>query len=195
MSDLPGVPEPNVMVEPGELHMEVIDLGTRRVWQSLHPVGRDEYEAMHFEPPLVKVGLGRAAMDAHGFRRSPEADEDGPMERRALHGRVFVFCAMPEGAGMASAAEPGGPQQLMVNKHHSLLYRAGRSLDFMRLPDGQELVHVIAAEEGAPPPKLPEGWQRESVALAQDLLVELPCPTTVYFFPNGDSYQGPARRP
>jgi hypothetical protein len=150
---------------------------------------------MVLEAPLVKVGLGRAAMDAHWFRRSPGAPEDGAVELRELYGREFLFCAMPEVAGLGESVEPGGPRRLMVNKHHSLLYRAGRSLDFLRLPEGLELVHVIAADEGAPPLKLPEGWTRESVVLESDFVVHLPCPATVFFFPNGDSFQGPVERP
>lgn len=192
-TDVPGVPARNLMLEPRETHMEILDLSTRQVWQSLLPVSLEDCEAMELEAPFTKIGAGRAAMDAHGFRRSPGAGADGPMARREFAGRAFAFCAMPaEDRGQTG---PAGPRQLLVDKHHSLLFRAGRSVDFLRLPDRSELVHVIAAEEGAPPLKIPEGWTRETVLLDADYVVQLPCPTTVFFFPNGDSFQGPVTGP
>ena len=62
--------------------MEVMDLSTRQVWQSRLPVSPEEYEAMTLEPPFTNVGVGCEAMDAHWFRRSPGAAEDGPMDFR-----------------------------------------------------------------------------------------------------------------
>lgn len=184
-----GVLVENVIAEPGGLHMELMDATTREVWQSRLSVRREDYGAMVPAVPFVKIGIGRIAADAHGFRRSPGAGEDGPMERRVLGGREFLYCAKPvEDLGQTG---PDGPRQLRVEKHHSLLFRAGRSVEYLRLPDGTRLVHVIAAEAGAAPAKLPDGWKRETVELQSDLTVHLPCPATVFFFANGDSFQGP----
>lgn len=187
------VPQQNFMEIPSEPHMEVLDVGSRQVWQSRHPVDRADYEAMSLEAPFIKVGLGRAAMDAHWFRRSPRATEDGPVEVRDFAGRAFAFCAMPE-KDLGPTGD-GGPRELFVDKHHSLLFRAGRAIDFLRLPDGDSLVHVIAARSGAEPLQLPERWVRETAELHDDLTVDLPCPTRVFFFPNGDSFQGPVAFP
>ena len=152
MSDaLQCVSEQNLMLEPGGLHMEVMDLPTRRVWQSRRSLAREAYDAMELEPPLVKVGIGRGAMDEHWFRRSPGAPQDGQLACREIDGREFVLCAMPVGEASEAPAGPEHSRRLLVNKHHSLLFRAGRRVDYLRLPGGLELIHVIAAAPGARP--------------------------------------------
>ena len=132
-------------------------------------------------------------MDEHWFRRSPGAAEDGPVALREFGGHEFLHCANPVGNPMAEPIEPGGPRLLMVDKHHSLVFRAARSLGFMRSDEGIDLVHLVRAAEGAPPLKVPAGWTLETVELESDYVVHLPNPATVYFFPNGDSYQGPVQ--
>ena len=70
-------------------------------------------------------------------------------------------------------------------------FAAGREVPVLLRPDGERFVHVVEGGEGKPPLSLPEGWKLESVKLAEDWVLQLPTPTTVFFFPNGDSYQGP----
>ena len=90
-----------------------------------------------------------------------------------------------------------------VDKHHLLLFRAGRKLEIMDLGDGFDYVPLVVGARGAitgarasasPRPRaLPEGWSVRTLRLERDLVVELPNPTRVAFFVNGDSFQGPVR--
>jgi hypothetical protein len=78
-----------------------------------------------------------------------------------------------------------------VHKHHVIRFVAGREVSVLLHPEGKRFVHVIEGGAGKAPLSLPEGWKLESLKLAEDWIVALPTPTTVFFFPNGDSYQGP----
>jgi hypothetical protein len=186
-----AIGEGNFLVDPAEPHMEVLDTQTREVWQSRLPVSRDEYDAMVIDAPLIKIGIGCAAMDAHYFRRSPGAAHDGPVRLREISGRVFLFCAMPDAAGPTRPFGPEGPSQLIVNKFHTVHYGDERPLQWIRLPDGRDFVHVIEGGPDKAPLALPEGWIQRREHLNRPLTIHLPAPTTVFFFRNGDSYQGP----
>lgn len=178
------------MVGAQELHMEILEPTSRNVWQSLEPVTRAEYDAFRLEAGFVKVGIGRGAMDEHWFDRSPGANASGPMEVRKFGGREFGLCARP-----ASAPEllfgPDGPRRLLVEKHHVMRFTAGRAIPVLVLPEGTEYVHVIDGGSGEPALQLPEGWRLRQVSLDEDWIVRLPHPATVFFFPRGDSFQGP----
>jgi len=158
----PAVIPNNAIVDSTDLHMEIIDTSTREVWQGLQPTTGDEYRALELEPPFSGVGIGRGAMDESYFRRSPGADADGPMRTMRIGERVFSLCARPLGA--ATPAGEKGPRQY---------------------------VHTI---DGGPDKEallLPDGWLVRSVEIDETWTVDLPAPTTAFFFRNGDSFQGP----
>ena len=191
MSDEASTPRANFIRESRDLHIEIIDTNTRQVWQALDPSTRERFQKLVVEPPLAKVGIGRGAMDRSYFRRSPDATEDGPMLTREVDGHVFSLCARPE--GMTLPGGPKGPRQVTVHKHHAVIYLAGRALDWMCLPDGSEYVHVIDGGPDKDALVLPAGWTTRTEALTRELAIDLPCPGTVFFFANGDSFQGPIK--
>jgi hypothetical protein len=183
----PEIPKKNIQTDLDQPHMEILDTSTARVWQVMSGVTRAEYDALEVVLPYVKVGVAPGNMDGGYFTRSPRQDVDGPMEVRDLFGHTWVYCASPLGAPELVAGEKG-PRKITVDKHHVVIYRAGRELNYLTLPDGSEYVHVIPGNE---PLVLPEGWQLRSEQVEQERSIELPAPATVFFFPNGDSYQGP----
>ena len=185
-----GVPPENFMISPGQPHMEIMDTRSQQVWQSLEPVLREDYDSMEIEPHHRRVGLGFGTMDEHCFRRSPDATEDGPMELTEFAGRQFVRCARPD-SPPTQPEGAGGPTRLSVHKFHTLIYRAGRSVDVITLPDGAEYIHVIDGGDSKAPLELPEGWTLRTMDVTEELIVDLPTPTTAWFFPNRDSFQGP----
>jgi hypothetical protein len=189
-SRLARAPEQNFPRDARELHAEVMESATLEVWQSCGSISREELAALALPDGWRKIGVGRGAMDAHCFRRSPGADEDGPVRLRQIDGREFFFCARPASAPELPAGE-GGPTLLTVDKHHTIVFEADRSVDWLTLPDGREFVHVVAAESGAPELVLPDGWKVAPRPIERELVIELPAPATVFFFPNGDSFQGP----
>ncbi len=55
------------MVDAQQLHMEILDLSTQAVWQSLEPMTMDEFKAFPLVEGFIKAGIGRGAMDEHWF--------------------------------------------------------------------------------------------------------------------------------
>lgn len=199
----PDIPAHNLMVDCHELHAELLDLETRTVWQSHRPITREAYDALALPSTLLKVGIGAGVMDAHYFRRSPGADIDGPVAQRDVEGHLFIHCANPPKGGPETPVGDD-PRLLRVEKHHSLIFEAGKEVDVIRLPDGRDFVQVIAAAPqgggllqpgGAPPSRLelrlPEGWVLRTEKLTVPTTIHLPNPTQAWFFENGASFQGP----
>jgi hypothetical protein len=186
------------MIGAREPRVEVLDPATQSVWQSIRPIAPDVWEAVELEPPWVTLRFGPGvpigAMDEHWFDRSPGAEVDGPTDEQEIGGHRFAFCARP----LTQPELPGGPEgprQLLIDKHHGLLFHAGRRIEILTLPDGRHFVHTIEGGAGKPPLALPEGWHLGFVELVRDWVVRLPAPTTVFLFPNGDSFQGPVETP
>lgn len=199
-TDESPIPTHNLLVDCREPHAELLDIGAATVWQSHRPVRREEWDALVLPPSLRKVGIGTGVMDAHYFRRSPGADGDGPVAERDVGGHLFIHCANPPSAGPET---PFGddPRLLRVDKHHSLIFEAGREADVIRLPDGRDFVQVILAspagggllqsDSARPELRLPEGWALRTEKLASRTTIHLPNPTEAWFFANGASFQGP----
>lgn len=114
------------------------------------------------------------------------------MAEREIGGRRFAFCARPVGQP-SHAGGASGPRQMLVDKHHVLRYLCGTRVQLLRLSDGQDFVHVIEGGPDKAPLALPKGWTLRDALLEEEWVVKLPAPTTVFFFPNRDSFQGPIR--
>jgi len=169
-------------------HMEIIS--GRRVWLAQAPCTVEIFDRLQVPEGFLKSGVGNAVADVAYFGRSPDADVDGPLETIEVGGIRFAYVARP------GRPETGheGVLVLPVHKHHRVLYRAGRVLEVMDAGDGADYVPLAAsARPDAPPRRLPAGWSIREITLARDLVVDLPCPTRVTFFPSGDSFQGPVR--
>jgi hypothetical protein len=185
-------------------HAEVIDPTTREVWQSLAPCDAEALAGLDLPPPMRPLGVGCAAMDEHWFDRSPGAAEDGPMRLRTLDGLVFGHCARPASAPETPFGK-AGPTRMRVDKHHALRFRAGRRVLVLRDPVGDHFVHVIAGlgtssigVHGTSPERgfeVPERCRVTEIRLERDWVLRLPHPTEVFFFPSGDSFQGPIQKP
>ena len=185
----PPVPAANVTRAPRQLHMELMDGRTLDVWLHQPPVTAADYAAFRPEPPYVKSGLGRGAMDRAWFLRSPGSAADGALEARVIGGREFVRVARP--LDFRGLARGDAPTRLQVDKHHVLAFAAGSEVRIALLPDGRDYVQQTLAAPGAGAVPLPADWQLRIVRPAQDWVVPLPAPATVWFFRNLDSYAGP----
>ena len=165
---------------------EIVDLTTREVWQDRDPTPRDWWDALELEAPLVKVGRGAGSMDRMWFRRSPDADVDGPVREREIAGRPFFYCARaPADMGQ------GNPRRMLVDKHHTLVYAAGRDVQILTTAEGRDFVRVVDGVPGAPAPELPDGWSLRDIHLSDDWIVALPAPAETWWFEGLISYQGP----
>ena len=173
-----------------ESRCEIVDSSTREVWQDFEPTPRQWYDDLEPAPPLVKVAYGSGNMDRAWFRRSPDGEVDGPVRTREIDGRRFFYCATPMGS-----MSDGVPRRLMVDKHHSLAYDAGRTVEILTTDTGSDYVKVVEAAAGSPPPILPEGWSVRSIELESEWTVHLPAPTETFWFEGSLSYQGPISPP
>ena len=191
------------MIDHARPHAEVIDPTTRKVWQSIEPCDADELAALELPAPLRRVGVGNGAMDEHWFDRSPGAPENGPMEERVIDGRRFGHCACPTSAPLKPFGDDG-PTEMMIDKHHAMRFAAGRRVAVLETPAADLFVHVIDGRgessiglDGDPRGTLivPDGCSLKEFSLEKDWVLKLPNPTRVFFFPSGDSFQGPIESP
>ena len=141
---------------------------------------------MTLEAPLVKAGYGSGNMDRMWFRRSPGASLDGPLRKRTIADREFFHCA-----NAPSEMGQGNPRFMRVEKHHTVVYDAGREVQILTTDEGMDLVLVVDGVTGAPTPKLPDGWSLRKILLDAEWIVDLPAPADTWWFEGMVSYQGP----
>lgn len=201
------VPTGNWIVACQEFHAEVLDLRAGSVWQCVQPTTAEAYEALELPDGVRKLGGGVGVMDAHYFRRSPGGEFDGPVEEREFGDRRWIHCASPP-AGGPQFPVGDDPALLRVDKHHSLVFEAGREVDVLRLPERRDYLQVIAASPRGGgllqprelaeadvalelPAELPAGWTLRTEKLSVRTVIHLPNPTEAWFFKSGASFQGP----
>ena len=181
----------------GGLLMEIMEPETKRVWLCQEPVTRDRYEALELPEGFVRSGIGGAVADVAYFRRSPGAKVDGPLATIDVDGLRFGYVARP------GRPEPDHDEAMVlpVYKYHSMFFAAGRTIEILNDGDGWDYIPQtrpgsdigVGTAEQVDTRVLPEGWALRSVALAADLMVDVPYPARVMFFPDGASWQGPLK--
>ena len=188
------VPESGYLVAGGrDLYMEVMDTATGLVWMTAAPVQMADFAALALDEPLVKVGIGRAAMDRAAFQYSPGAP-GAPVRERIIDGRLYINVATP--LEQNPAEQPGGPVEITVDKAHVIGFEAGRSVAVLSLPEG-DFIELIGASSADETLTLPAGGVLKRVALSQPWVVSLPTPTrTLFWFGESmRSFQGPVLLP
>ena len=183
--DVPGPVIRNEVLRIQEPRHEVIEVATGNVWQAFEPTPADWLEGVELEPGFVSVGHGAGIMDRSWFRRSPGAEADGPAEERDIAGRRFFLCARAP-----ASFDPGPPRFGSIDKYHSVLFEAGRSVDVLNSPEGRLYVQIVGGPD-SPAPTLPDGWVCETVGLDVDWIVDLPNPCETFWFRGLVSFQGP----
>jgi hypothetical protein len=171
--------------------MELMNLETRDVWLSASPVAREFFASLPVSPPWIKLGIANGGMDAAGFRRSPGAEADGPLDAREFGGHRFIRVARPEKPALPTI--PGGPTKLLVHKHHTVAFKAGTKLRILENADGARFVEASRGRGASDPSllKLEEGMRIIEIELSCPWTVDIPAPATVYFFPTIDVFHGP----
>ena len=129
------------------------------------------------------------------------AQMDGPLDTIEVDGRTFSQVAIPGQVDTNFDYATDGLLVLEVNKHHSVMFSKGRTLEIMSFGDGLDYVpqitEVVVGLPGMPVSSepaervLPDGWTVREVTLTEDLFVDIPFPAKVCFFASGHSFQGP----
>lgn len=145
-----------------------------------------------FEPPdgYRHALAGAVVADSAFFGRSPGARVDGPLQTLELGGRRFAFVAVPVGFDTL----PSGAVEATIDKHHSMLYRAGRTLDLLDFGDGT--VATPAWGSINPSVELTDGmldasWTIRRIRLTDDLLTTIPNPARVIILDGAFGFHGP----
>ena len=184
------LPEGGIAVPYGRnVHMEVVEVDTGRVWMSLEPATQQDFDTLleSLDESLRPVGIAAASMNAALFRFSP-GGEGEPVRERTFGGRRWINVAIPGKPVM----HPGGMLQITVNKSHVVGYEAGRTLTIMSSPEG-DFVEVVGTAEHDEELPLPEGASLRTIELQAPWVVPLPEPTTTFFHFGSSmrSFQGP----
>ena len=169
--------------------MEVMDNATGEVWLSLDEVTPAQAKALEIGPGMVKYGPAVSSMDLAWFDRSPGASADGPLTERVIGGLRFRLVAKPG----KFAPLPGGPGvEAMVDKHHCVVFSAGRELEFLISPEGYAFVEQVDALADSKPFECPPGFSLRRLTLRKPWVFRAPRPAKAYFFfPSLRSFQGP----
>ena len=189
-----GSPEwaDNWTLGPG-LRFELMETATRRVFLCHDPVATAEVASFEAPDGFAHVLAGEAVADAAFFARSPGAAHDGPVDTLELGGRRFAFIAQPVGFDELAS----GATEMTIDKHHAMLYRAGRTLDVLDFGDGT--VATPAWSSTDPTATLTDdmlevGWTLRRVRLVDDLLTVIPNPARVIVLDQAFGFHGPVDR-
>ena len=184
--------KPNWTIGRPGPYMEITQLANRTVWLCQQPISYEAGKALSLPEGFAITGIGESAHDAAFFSRSPDATENGPLETMKVGQYTF-----------SKVAKPGKPESgfkevlvLPVYKYHKVLFKAGRTIEVLRMEDGKDYVPNVYGMKAmfAKTPKervLPEGWSIRTITLAKDLILEIPNPARVCFFKTGSGFHGP----
>lgn len=164
--------------------VEIMERSTRNVW-----LAQSELSAAPTLPDGFSHALvGGVVADAAYFSRSPEATGDGPLQTMAIDGVRFSFVARPNGHLPVAA----GTAVITVDKHHTMLYLAGRMIEILDFGDGTIATPAWSSPLPHPPERnLPPEWSIRSVELRDDLVAVIPNPATVALLNDGSGFHGP----
>ncbi len=174
----------------GGLRFELIEADTRRVFICQAEV--TAAELARFDPPdgFGHALAGGAQADMAFFARSPGADHDGPVETVELGGRRFAYVARPVGFDTLAS----GAVEMRIDKHHSMLYRAGRTIEVLDFGDGTVATPAWGSTDSAvsvTDRMLDDGWALRRVRLTDDLLTTIPNPARVIVLDRAFGFHGP----
>jgi len=189
-----NLPQSGAMIDGNGFFMEAMDPPTRQVWMTLSPGTHKEYADWDPKPEFQKLGCGKSAMDRAAFRHDP-TDIQQAIQTKTIDGYTCLQVAIP--GEMTPPAEPGLPARISVNKGHTLGFRAGRRVKFMNMDD-DHYVETVGDNKADGALGLPPGATFSELKLVSHWVVELPCPTTAFFWFSEHgmrSFQGPVRLP
>ncbi|MGI9604106.1 MAG: hypothetical protein ACR2QE_19650 [Acidimicrobiales bacterium] len=170
------------------LRMEIMDTATSDVWICQVEVDKDAARALVLPEGFRLSGVAAVMADEAWFDRSPDATEDGPVDTIDVDGLTFARVARP------MRFDPVGPITVMtIDKHHTMRYRAGRTIELIDRGDGTLLTPAWASGRDVDR-ELPDGWSIIAVTLTSDLVTHIPHPATVAVLGDGSGFHGPLPR-
>ena len=172
------------------LRFELIEAATGRVLLSQESATATEIASFEAPEGFGHALAGEAVADMAFFARSPGAEQDGPVETVELGGRRFSYIARP--ARFETLAQ--GATEMTIDKHHAMLYRAGRTLDVLDFGDGTVATPAWGSTDPAAAltdAMLDRSWRLRRVRLTDDLLTTIPNPARVIVLDRAFGFHGP----
>ncbi len=181
------------------LRIEIMNTATNDVWICQSPVTAERAESLAVPDGYGRALEGQLIADAAYFRRSPGADSDDPVEVMDIDGLRFARIGRFAGLDPLDGRS-GGPitdaQVWSIDKHHSMLYVAGRTIEVLDFGDGTSATpawspRTSPAQAGKTERLVPSEWSMRTVRLTHDLITEIPNPARVAVFGDGSGFHGP----
>ena len=170
------------------LRMEIMNAATRDVWICQTEVDKASARGLELPEGFQLSGLAGVTADEAWFDRSPDAEEDGPLDAMEVDGLRFARVARP------IRFEAVGPITVMtIDKHHTMKYRSGRTIELIDRGDETVLSPAWAGRHEVDR-ELPGGWSIVSAALTSDLVADIPHPAIVAVLGDGSGFHGPLPR-
>jgi len=167
------------------LRTEIID-SDRQVWLCQSPVTKEQATGLSLPAGTAPALLGEAIADVAYFNRSPGATVDGPLDTLEVDGLRFSFVARPVGQRRVD-----GAVIMSIDKHHTMLYAAGRTIEVLDFGDGTFAAPAWSGPDGERSEPVEPGWMRRHVELTNDLIAVIPSPADVVIFDDGSGFHGP----
>ncbi len=172
------------------LRFELMEAATKRVFICQVEVTASELAGFEAPPGFSHALAGETRADVAFFARSPGAGHDGPVETVELGGRHFSYVARPIGFDTLAS----GAVEMTIDKHHALLYRAGRTLDVVDFGDGTVATPAWGSTDPAATlthAMLDASWRLRRIRLVDDLLTPIPNPARVIVLDQAFGFHGP----
>lgn len=166
------------------LRMEVID-ALSQVWLCQEPVTKEQAHRLALPDGASLFGPGQAVADLAYFRRSPGATADGPLDTMEIDGLRFSLVGRP-----VAVERVEGVTVMSIDKHHTMLYCAGRPIEVLDFGDGTVATPAWTGSAPIGDVDLPSGWALRTVDLDADLVAVIPNPATVVMI-DGFGFHGP----
>lgn len=162
------------------------------VWVNLEEMTQAEFDSLDLPPNWSKNTPREGVSDAARFTRSPDAQVDGEFTEEMHFGYMWQHNATIVDTEVELSETEGLLSATFVAKFHEVTFNAGRTVDILVSPEGEQ--HIIIARDpelGDTPPTIPSTWQLTQKVLTEKLTLLLPNPTLNIRTDNLDTYQGP----
>jgi len=172
------------------LRFELVEAATGRVLLSQESATAAEIASFEAPEGFGHALAGEAVADMAFFARSPGAEQDGPVDAVELGGRRFSYVARP----IRLDTLPSGATEMTIDKHHAMLYRAGRTLEVLDLGDGTVASPAWGSTDRAAAvtdAMLDRSWRLRRIRLTDDLLATIPNPARVIVLDRALGFHGP----
>ena len=152
----------------------------------------EEFEALDLSIGWIKNEPRESDPDSGYFSRSPFETEDGVFVEEEHFNHLWLYNAhvtdlsvdLPDDAGLLSGR--------MIEKHHTVIFKAGRTLSILTSPGGDQYVRISRdAHRTQEFPSIPDAWELREELIDEQRTFVLPNPTLNIRADNQDSWQGP----